>query len=106
MGLIQELGYQIPTPNAVQRAMGHVSSSQAGAWLFSRSMHHVDRLVLRLRHGQRTAAGITAGVPVLTVTTTGARTGQHHRPEDPHHDPQRVVTRGSRVSRSSPPRRG
>ena len=76
MGLIEALGYEIPTPNAAQRAMWHVSSSRPGAWLFSRSMHHVDRLVLRLSHGQRTAAGITAGVPVLTVTTTGARTGQ------------------------------
>jgi deazaflavin-dependent oxidoreductase (nitroreductase family) len=76
MGLIEALGYEIPTPNAAQRAMWHVSSSRAGAWLFSRSMHHVDGLVLRLSHGQRTAAGITAGVPVLTVTTTGARTGQ------------------------------
>jgi hypothetical protein len=53
MGLIQALGYEIPTPNAAQRAMWHVSSSRPGAWLFSRSMHHVDRLVLRLSHGQR-----------------------------------------------------
>jgi deazaflavin-dependent oxidoreductase (nitroreductase family) len=76
MGLVQELGYEIPAPNPVQRAMWQVSGSRPGAWLFSRSMHHVDRLVLRLSHGQRTLAGITAGIPVLTVTTTGARTGR------------------------------
>ena len=39
-------------------------------------MHHVDGFVLRLSRGRATLAGITAGIPVLTITTTGARTGQ------------------------------
>ncbi len=76
MGLIQALGYDVPAPSAVQRAMWHISSSRAGAWLFARSMHHVDGFVLRLSRGRATLAGITAGIPVLTITTTGARTGQ------------------------------
>ena len=39
-------------------------------------MHHVDKFVLRINRGQTTLAGLTAGIPVLTVTTTGARSGQ------------------------------
>lgn len=76
MGLIEALGYKIPGPNVAQRAMWHISSSRPGAWLFARSLPHVDRWILQLSHGQRTLAGVTAGIPVLTVTTTGAKTGQ------------------------------
>lgn len=56
--------------------MWRISSSRAGAWLFARSLHHVDRFLLRLSGGQVTLAGVTAGIPVLTITMTGARTGQ------------------------------
>ena len=76
MGLIEALGYHLPAPNAAQRAMWHISSSRPGAWLFARSLPQVDRWILQLSHGQRTLAGVTAGIPVLTVTTTGAKTGQ------------------------------
>ena len=76
MGLVQSLGYELPAPNAAQRAMWHISSSRPGAWLFARSIHHVDKFVLRMSRGDATLAGLTAGIPVLTVTTTGARSGQ------------------------------
>lgn len=56
--------------------MWHISSSRPGAWLFARSIHHVDKFALRMSGGQATLAGLTAGIPVLTVTTTGARSGQ------------------------------
>ena len=61
MGLVQSLGYKLPAPNAAQRAMWHISSSRPGAWLFARSIHHVDKLVLRMSRGQATLAGLTAG---------------------------------------------
>ena len=76
MGLVQALDYSIPVPNGLHRAMWHVSSSRPGAWLFARSMPQIDRLVLRASRGQLTAASLAAGIPVLTLTTTGARTGQ------------------------------
>jgi deazaflavin-dependent oxidoreductase (nitroreductase family) len=75
MGLIQDLGYTLPAPSAVQRAMWHISSSRPGAWLFARSMPQVDKIVLRISRGQVTLAGAAAGIPVLTITTTGARSG-------------------------------
>ena len=76
MGLIQALAYQVPEPNAAQRAMWHVSSSRPGAWLFARSGPHLDRFLLRLSKGQVTLATLVAGIPVITIVTTGARTGQ------------------------------
>src|SRR6202034_4546583 len=41
-----------------------------------KTLHHIDRSLLRLSRGQLTLPGVVAGIPVLTVTTTGARTGQ------------------------------
>ena len=76
MGLVQALGYKLPVPNVVQRAMWHISSSRPGAWLFARSLPGVDKIVLRMSRGQVTLAGLTAGIPVLTITTTGARSGR------------------------------
>jgi len=76
MGLVQALDYKLPSPNVVQRAMWHISSSRPGAWLFARSLPYVDKFVLRVSRGQATLAGVTAGIPVLTITTTGARSGR------------------------------
>jgi deazaflavin-dependent oxidoreductase (nitroreductase family) len=75
MGLVEDLHYKLPVPSAVQRAMWRISSSRPGAWLFARSMPQVDKIVLRMSRGQVTLAGAAAGIPVLTITTTGARSG-------------------------------
>ena len=56
--------------------MWHVSSSRPGAWLFAKSGPHLDRFLLRLSNGQVTLATLVAGIPVITIVTTGARTGQ------------------------------
>jgi len=75
MGLQQALGYTVAPANAAQRAFQHVSSSRPGAWMFAHSAHHLDKLVLRATRGRTTLAGLTAGIPVLTITTTGRRSG-------------------------------
>jgi deazaflavin-dependent oxidoreductase (nitroreductase family) len=76
MGIIQALDYQVRKPNAAQVGMQHIAATRAGAWFFARTLDHIDRVLLRLSQGQVTVPGVVAGVPVLTVTTTGARTGQ------------------------------
>ncbi|HEY2565115.1 MAG TPA: nitroreductase family deazaflavin-dependent oxidoreductase [Acidimicrobiales bacterium] len=76
MGMVQALDYQLPTPNAAQRAMWHVSSSPPGAWLFAKALHHIDKVLLRVTDGRFSAPEILAGIPVVIVCTTGARTGQ------------------------------
>lgn len=75
MGLVQALDYKLPVPNVIHRATWHISSSRPGAWLFARSLPHVDKFVLRMSKGQVTLAGAVGGIPVLTVITTGARSG-------------------------------
>jgi deazaflavin-dependent oxidoreductase (nitroreductase family) len=76
MGIIGELDYQVRKPSAAQVGMQHMAATRAGAWFFARTLDHVDRALLRLSWGQVTLPGALAGLPVLTVTTTGARTGQ------------------------------
>jgi deazaflavin-dependent oxidoreductase (nitroreductase family) len=76
MGLIQEFGYDVRHPNAAQMAVQHIAATRPGAWFFARTLHHADRALLRLTRGQATLPAILAGLPVLTVATTGARTGQ------------------------------
>jgi deazaflavin-dependent oxidoreductase (nitroreductase family) len=76
MGLVQELAYEVPRPNAFQRAMWKVTSSKPGAWVFARTSHHLDRFFLKVSGGRWTLARVVAGIPVITVVTIGARTGQ------------------------------
>lgn len=75
MALQDALGYSVRTPNVVQRAGQRFASSAIGARVFAPTAHHVDKLTLRLTHGRTTFAGFLAGIPVLTITTTGRRTG-------------------------------
>lgn len=75
MGIIQALHYEVPRPNALQRGVWVISASRPGSWLFARSLHHIDKAVLAVSRGRLTSAGPLAGIPVLTVTSTGARTG-------------------------------
>ncbi len=76
MTLVEQLSYVVPEPNRFQRAMWKVSASRPGSWFFARTMHHVDRLMLRLTRGRVTAPEILAGIPVMTLVTTGAKSGK------------------------------
>ncbi len=76
MGLAQQLDYRYPEPNRFQRLAQAVGSSVVGARLFSRLQHHIDRVVSNLSGGKTTASEALAGMPVLDLTTTGAKSGQ------------------------------
>lgn len=76
MPLVDQLDYVVPSPNALQRALQRVVSSRPGAWLLARSAPQLDRIVLGLSRGRITAAQVVAGIPVVQLVTTGARTGR------------------------------
>jgi deazaflavin-dependent oxidoreductase (nitroreductase family) len=75
MGLVQDIGYELPRPNVAQRALWKVTSSRPGAWLFARVQHHVDLFLLKVSKGRWTAARVLAGIPVITLVTVGAKSG-------------------------------
>src|SRR4051794_26737032 len=62
--------------NPLQRAMRSFASSGPGSWLFAKTAHHIDRPVFKLSKGRRTFGSMITGLPIVMVTTTGARTGK------------------------------
>ncbi|MEF8790953.1 MAG: nitroreductase family deazaflavin-dependent oxidoreductase [Haloarculaceae archaeon] len=65
-----------PSPRWWQRLLQRIPSTAAGAWLFSRTLHHVDPVLLRLSNGRISIPEILAGLPTIRLTTVGAKTGK------------------------------
>jgi len=72
--LIDPLSFE--RANALQRLLRRFAASGPGSWLFARMLHHIDRPVYRWTRGRHTFASLVAGIPVVMLTTTGARSGQ------------------------------
>jgi deazaflavin-dependent oxidoreductase (nitroreductase family) len=62
--------------NALQRGIRRLASSGPGSWFFARVLHHVDRPVYRATRGRHTLTSLVAGLPIVVLTTKGARTGR------------------------------
>jgi len=62
--------------NPVQRVLRRFAGSGPGSWLFARVLHRIDRPVYRLTGGKQTFASLVSGIPVVILTTTGARSGR------------------------------
>jgi deazaflavin-dependent oxidoreductase (nitroreductase family) len=62
--------------NSFQKVLRRFASSGPGSWLFARIMHRIDRPVHRLTRGRYTFASVVSGIPVVMLTTTGAKSGQ------------------------------
>jgi deazaflavin-dependent oxidoreductase (nitroreductase family) len=62
--------------NWFQRVLRRFAASGPGAWLFARVLHRIDRPVHRLTRGRYTFASLVSGIPVVMLTTTGAKTGR------------------------------
>lgn len=75
-GTVAALGYRYKKANVVQRAMQHVAASRPGAWVFKRTLHPIDKLLFTTTGGRITVPGLVAGLPVIMVTTTGAKSGK------------------------------
>jgi deazaflavin-dependent oxidoreductase (nitroreductase family) len=52
-----------------------IGGARAGAWIGARLLHHLDRLAFRFSQGNSSAGQFLGGIPVITLTTTGARSG-------------------------------
>lgn len=79
MGAQSELGFEVKPANFAQRTVHRVSSTQLGAWLFSKTLYPMDKALFKVTGGRLTIPTLLAGLPVLMLTTTGARTGQRRK---------------------------
>lgn len=63
-------------PEWLRRFTLWVAATRLGMWLFASLAHRADRLFLRLSANELTLAGWLTGLPVILLTTTGARSKQ------------------------------
>ena len=70
------LGYRHHRPNLPQRVVRWAGGTHLGAWLLSKSLRRIDGVVLSLTSGRRTFTSFAAGLPVIVLVTTGARSGE------------------------------
>jgi deazaflavin-dependent oxidoreductase (nitroreductase family) len=58
-----------------QRAVTRFAATRPGAWLFSHLAHRVDGAIIRRTGGRHSLTAWLTSLPVVTLTTTGARSG-------------------------------
>lgn len=73
--LLEALRYRHREANVIQRAMQLVAASRPGAWVFKRALHPVDKVLFKVTGGRLTVPSLVAGLPVIMLTTTGAKSG-------------------------------
>jgi len=61
--------------NPLHRNLRRFAASGPGSWFFARVLHHIDRPIYRLTRGRHTLSSLVSGLPVVMLTTTGARSG-------------------------------
>lgn len=64
------------SPRWWQRMLQRIAATRPGSWFFSHTVHHVDKLLLKISGGRYTSARLFTGIPTVELTTTGARTGK------------------------------
>lgn len=62
--------------NAVQRTVRRFASSGPGSWVFARAAHRLDKPLFNATRGRHTVASLITGLPILMLTTTGAKSGK------------------------------
>jgi deazaflavin-dependent oxidoreductase (nitroreductase family) len=62
-------------PNVLQRLVLRLAASRPGSALLSRILHPLDRLFSGLTGGRRTLTELVTGLPIIELTTHGARSG-------------------------------
>jgi len=75
MGVLSELGYAVKPGNAAQRVTQRLGASRPGSWMFQKTLYAIDRPLFRMSKGRLSGPGLLAGLPVIMLTTTGARSG-------------------------------
>ena len=68
--------YRYEQTNWARRLMRMSGTVRPISWFYARALHHIDHVIYRLTRGRATFTSWVAGLPVLMLTTTGARSGR------------------------------
>ena len=86
------------------RVIQKLSATGPVSWLLARSLHHLDRLIMRLSGGRYTATRLLSGIPTVLLTTRGARTGKVRTvPLVAMQDDDKIILVASNFGRSHSP---
>lgn len=67
---------QPDTPNFAQRGIRLIMATRPVTWVLARTFHHIDAAAFRASGGRTTAGALLSGLPLITLTTTGAKSGR------------------------------
>ncbi len=62
--------------NDIRHSTHSLLGTRPAAWLFSRTMPSIDRFFFRITDGRFLPSAVMAGLPIILLTTTGAKSGQ------------------------------
>lgn len=72
---VAEQQFRYEGAGVFRRAMRSVASTPFTARFFARTLYRVDRPILRRSKGKRSLTAWLTGMPIVELTTTGARSG-------------------------------
>ncbi len=79
LGVVCLMGDTIHPPAGWQRAIQALMATRLPGWILPRVAHRLDWAVLRLSKGRVTATQMLTGLPVVLLSTIGAKTGKSRR---------------------------
>jgi deazaflavin-dependent oxidoreductase (nitroreductase family) len=62
--------------NLLHRSVRRLAATRPGSWFFAHTLQRLDRVVYRASGGRTTAAAVLSGLPVVMLTSTGAKSGR------------------------------
>jgi deazaflavin-dependent oxidoreductase (nitroreductase family) len=62
--------------NPLHTLVRSFAQTRVGAMVFSKILHHIDNPVMKLTKGRTSVATLLAGLPTISLTTIGRKSGQ------------------------------
>jgi deazaflavin-dependent oxidoreductase (nitroreductase family) len=78
MWLDRVVTYEHLQANRFRRVVRVTAAWPPVSWFYARTLHHIDRIVFRVTRGRATFVSWVAGLPIVMLTTTGAKSGRRH----------------------------
>jgi deazaflavin-dependent oxidoreductase (nitroreductase family) len=98
------IDFQSRRPEPLRRLAYKAAKIIPMSWIPPRTLVRIDRTFFRLTGGRTTLSALVSGLPIIMLTTTGARTGRPHTiPVLALPDGDRLIVIASNFGRSSNP---
>jgi deazaflavin-dependent oxidoreductase (nitroreductase family) len=78
MWLDRTVRYDHRQANPFRRVVRATAGWKPLSLFYARTLHHLDRVVFRATRGRATFVSFVAGLPIVMLTTTGAKSGRRH----------------------------